>query len=30
MLKKYRDKLGLKKVLSVAGGWVIDKAIYYM
>ena len=25
MLKKYRDELGLKTVLRVAGGWVRDK-----
>jgi hypothetical protein len=30
MLKKYRDELGLKTVLRVAGGWVRDKVIYYM
>lgn len=25
MLKKYRNELGLKTVLRVAGGWVRDK-----
>lgn len=27
MLKKYRDELGLKTVLRVAGGWVRDKVL---
>lgn len=27
MLKKYRNELGLKTVLRVAGGWVRDKVI---
>ncbi len=25
MLKKYRDELGLKTTMRVAGGWVRDK-----
>jgi hypothetical protein len=29
MLKRYRDDLGLKTVLRVAGGWVRDKVICY-